>query len=64
MVWREAEILSKYEEGEWVPCYNCEDGFSYHDCGEDVCCCLDKSPNVECDVCEGKGGWIRVEAEA
>ena len=25
----------------WRECYNCEDGFSDHDCGEDCCCCLE-----------------------
>jgi hypothetical protein len=41
----------------WEDCWNCEGGFSYHDCGEDTCCCLDKSPNVVCDTCDGAGGW-------
>ena len=41
----------------WVDCYNCEDGYSDHDCGEDCCCCLYPEPNVTCDVCEGEGGW-------
>ena len=34
---------------------DCEDGYSYHDCGEDTCCCLDDSPNVKCDECGGTG---------
>lgn len=42
---------------EWQDCYDCEDGASYHDCGEDTCCCLDPTPNVICDTCEGKSGW-------
>ena len=41
----------------WEDCDQCEDGYSYHDCGEDTCCCLDPEPNVECDVCYGEGGW-------
>lgn len=41
----------------WTECYNCEDGFSDHDCGEDCCCCVDPYPNITCDICEGKGGW-------
>jgi len=45
-------------ELEWKECYNCEDGFSDHDCGEDCCCCLDPEPNVTCDICEGEGGWM------
>ena len=42
----------------WVDCYNCEDGFSDHDCGEDCCCCLHPEPNVVCDICEGGGGYL------
>lgn len=42
---------------DWQDCYNCEDGFSDHDCGEDCCCCLDPVDNVRCDICGGKGGW-------
>ena len=38
-------------------CYNCEEGFSHHDCGEDCCCCLYPEPNVVCDVCQGYCGW-------
>lgn len=33
------------------------DGVDGHDCGEDVCCCLDPDENVDCDVCGGEGGW-------
>jgi hypothetical protein len=43
----------------WRECYNCEDGYSDHDCGEDCCCCLDPEPNVRCDICRGKGGWFQ-----
>jgi hypothetical protein len=46
---------------EWRDCWNCEDGFTDHDCGEDCCCCLNPEPNVRCDICEGKGGWIACE---
>ena len=42
-------------------CPDCEDGYSYHDCGEDTCCCLDPEPNVPCDTCDGHGGWWRCE---
>lgn len=39
-------------------CWNCGgEGNSYHDCGQDTCCCLDPEDNVECDICEGDGGW-------
>ena len=41
----------------WQECDQCEEGYSYHDCGEDSCCCLDPLPNVVCDVCNGEGGW-------
>lgn len=41
-----------------VDCYNCGgEGFSDHDCGEDCCVCLMPEDNVECDICEGEGGW-------
>lgn len=43
----------------WRNCYNCEDGFSDHDCGEDTCCCLNPRDNVRCDICSGKGGWYQ-----
>lgn len=43
---------------EWVYCWNCEDGYSGHDCGDDCCCCLDPEDNVRCDICNGKSGWL------
>lgn len=49
-------------ELEWRNCYNCEEGYSYHDCGEDCCCCLNPEPNVRCDICYGKGGWLQCRA--
>lgn len=42
---------------DWTACDQCEDGYSYHDCGEDCCACLDPEPNVPCDLCHGAGGW-------
>lgn len=44
-------------ELEWQECENCEEGYSYHDCGEDCCCCLNPENNVICDTCNGEGGW-------
>ncbi len=41
----------------WKECYNCDEGYSHHDCGEDTCCCRDPRPNVTCDICNGEGGW-------
>ena len=41
----------------WVICEQCEDGYSYHECGEDTCSCLNPEPNVICDTCGGKGYW-------
>lgn len=39
-------------------CEECEgDGVvSFHDCGDDTCCCADKSDNVfiTCPMCEGR----------
>lgn len=45
------------QELEPVQCDQCEDGYSYHDCGEDCCCCLYPEPNVKCETCEGVGFW-------
>ena len=42
---------------EFVDCWNCEDGYSYHDCGEDCCACLYPMPNVRCDICRGAGSF-------
>ena len=44
-------------ELDWAECYNCEEGYSSHDCGEDCCCCLEPENNVTCDICDGNGGW-------
>lgn len=33
------------------------DGYWGHDCGEDVCCCLDPEDNEPCETCGGEGGW-------
>lgn len=42
----------------WRPCDYCgSEGVYGHDCGEDTCCCLDPEENVECEWCEGDGGW-------
>jgi hypothetical protein len=41
----------------WRRCWNCDEGFVGHECGEDVCVCPDPQENVPCDVCEGEGGW-------
>jgi hypothetical protein len=46
-------------EVEWEDCPDCEEGYSYHDCGEDCCCCIDPQPNVKCHTCDGEGGWWR-----
>lgn len=45
-------------EKDWEDCWNCEDGFSGHDCGEDCCCCIDPEENVVCDICRGEGGFF------
>lgn len=48
-----------HETYEWR--CECEDGYSYHDCGEDCCACLHPEANVRCDECGGKGwhNWCR-----
>jgi hypothetical protein len=50
-----------YQFREWEPCWNCEDGYTGHHCGEDTCCCKFPEDNVTCDICDGKGGWFRDE---
>jgi len=48
----------------WVDCWNCGgEGYTHHDCGEDTCCCLVPELNVECDVCDGEGGWMEYSGE-
>lgn len=59
-----ADVCPLHGEKEWIECWNCDMesgswGFSHHECGEDCCMCLDPEPNVRCDVCSGKGGWLR-----
>jgi len=47
----------------WRVCWDCGgEGYTYHDCGEDVCCCLNPVDNVECQTCEGKCGWYLKES--
>lgn len=41
----------------WRQCWNCDEGLSDHECGEDCCCCIDPAPNVVCDICHGEGGY-------
>ena len=56
--WGKEEICKKCGSNVyWQECWNCESGYSHHDCGEDTCCCADPQPNVKCDICNGKGGW-------
>jgi hypothetical protein len=47
-------------EQDALECWNCDgDGFSYHDCGEDTCACLDpEEKNVRCNECHGLGRWM------
>lgn len=41
-----------------IDCSECdESGCSHHDCGEDVCVCLNKENNITCGNCDGMGGW-------
>jgi hypothetical protein len=43
---------------DWEDCDRCGgDGYDGHDCGEDVCCCLEPEDNEPCEQCDGKGGW-------
>ncbi len=54
------KICAKCESDvNWEECYDCEEGYRYHDCGEDTCCCLDPQSNVKCYICGDEGGWFR-----
>ena len=45
---------------DWVVCWDCGgNGYTHHDCGEDVCCCLYQEDNVVCETCGGERGWWR-----
>jgi len=56
--WGKEEICKKCgSQVDWKECWNCDEGYTHHDCGEDTCCCLDPEPNVKCDICNGEGGW-------
>lgn len=55
----EGKVCFTHGEKEWVECWNCEEGYSSHDCGEDCCACAAPEDNVRCDICKGKGGWWR-----
>jgi len=47
-------------EKDWVECWQCGgEGMYGHDCGEDCCVCADPEENERCDICRGKGGWLR-----
>lgn len=56
---RDERVCEKCRNGlQHVDCWSCGgEGFSDHDCGEDCCACLMPEDNVECDVCDGTGGW-------
>ena len=36
-------------------CFECGGDGYVHDCGEDICFCLNPEPNVKCSQCLGKG---------
>lgn len=61
MIERDDEIFSEEDcpkcgsEIRTSACDNCEDGASYHDCGDDTCCCLNPMANVRCSDCGGHG---------
>lgn len=52
-----SRVCGQHGAKQWRDCYNCDEGYSHHDCGEDCCCCLDPEDNVVCDICDGDGGW-------
>lgn len=43
-------------ELERIDCWQCHGEGGFHDCGEDVCCCLDGDEITEdCGECDGDG---------
>lgn len=54
-----ADQCPLHGEKYWCECWNCDEGYSDHDCGEDCCVCFHPENNVRCDICNGKGGWYR-----
>ncbi len=52
------EIACCCDGNGWVDCWMCGGDGGFHDCGEDVCCCLDKEDlNETCSECGGRGGF-------
>ena len=59
MISKSVQICKNHNrELEWCPCGDCEEGLIYHDCGEDICACLNPEPNVICEACKGEGGFL------
>jgi len=48
------KYFEKCEDWENVECPDCEEGYSYHDCGDDTCCCINPKFNVTCYTCNGE----------
>jgi hypothetical protein len=58
----EAQCKHCHADAVWVECEDCGgSGYTHHDCGEDTCCCLNPEDNVECDTCDGEGGWYNCQ---
>ena len=38
-------------------CHACLGEGGHHNCGDDTCVCLDKSPNIMCEECGGTGEY-------
>lgn len=51
---------------DYIPCGWCGDEcFTGHECGEDLCVCVDPEDNVVCDACGGRGGtWHCISTPA
>lgn len=50
-------MMAEHPWTDWVECDYCGgSGVDGHDCGEDVCCCLNPEDNLVCQFCGGKGG--------
>ncbi len=42
-------------DGNTQSCWACGGEGGHHDCGEDCCCCLSPTIDVDCEVCGGRG---------
>lgn len=56
----------EYMAPAWIDCWQCAGNGKVADCFEDCCSCLGDPDDPDdccnprrCDVCKGKGGWLK-----